>query len=287
MKKVAITGARGFVGSMLAHHFEEASWEVTRLSHSASTGGASIVSFRLGDNVSPEVFRSRQISALVHCAYDFGPVKPAEIHRVNVEGSRKVFAAAKDGGVERIAVISSISAFEGATSAYGRAKLEIEAAALSVGALVVRSGLVYGDGPATAGGMFGSLAKSVRRGVVPLIDGGKHPQYLIHEVDLWRLLEGFFGGEVSNPGKPVVAAASKAWPLRDLLAELARRQGRHPRFVAVPWMPVWAGLRLAEMVRLPVPFRSDSVISLVRQDPSPDFESLAAAGITARDFSAS
>jgi nucleoside-diphosphate-sugar epimerase len=233
------------------------------------------------------VFRSRQISALVHCAYDFGPVKPAEIHRVNVEGSRKVFAAAKAGGVERIAVMSSISAFEGATSTYGRAKLEIEAAALSVGALVVRSGLVYGDGPATAGGMFGSLAKSVRRGVVPLIDGGKHPQYLIHEEDLWRLLKGFFGGEVSNPGKPVVAAASKAWPLRDLLAELARRQGRHPRFVAVPWMPVWAGLRLAEMVRLPVPFRSDSVISLVRQDRSPDFDSLAAAGITARDFSAS
>jgi hypothetical protein len=52
-------------------------------------------------------------------------------------------------------------------------------------------------------------------------------------------------------------------------------------------MPVWAGLRLAEMVRLPVPFRSDSVISLVRQDRSPDFDSLAAAGITARDFSAS
>jgi hypothetical protein len=100
-------------------------------------------------------------------------------------------------------------------------------------------------------------------------------------------LKGFFEGEVRDPGKPVVAAASKAWPLRDLLAELARRQGRHPRFVAVPWMPVWAGLRLAEIVHIPVPFRSDSVIGLVRQDPNPDFDSLAKAGITARDFSAS
>jgi hypothetical protein len=114
-----------------------------------------------------------------------------------------------------------------------------------------------------------------------------HPQYLIHEEDLWRLFQRFFEGELRDPGKPVVAAASKPWPLRELLAELARRQGRHPRFVAVPWMPVWAGLRLAELVHLPVPFRSDSVISLVRQDRNPDFDSLAAAGITARDFSAS
>jgi nucleoside-diphosphate-sugar epimerase len=214
-------------------------------------------------------------------------VKPAEIHRVNVEGSRTLLAAAKAGGVERIAVMSSISAFEGSTSTYGRAKLEIEAAAISIGALVVRAGLVYGDGPTTAGGMFGSLAKSVQRGVVPLIDGGTHPQYLIHEEDLWRLLKGFFEGEIRDPGKPVVAAASRPWLLRDLLAELARRQGLHPRFVAVPWLPVWAGLRLAEVVHLPVPFRSDSVISLVRQDRNPDFDSLAAAGITARDFPAS
>ncbi len=287
MARVAITGASGFVGSMLARHFEEAGWKVVRISHSASTSDASTVPFRLGEDLAPDVFRSRQIAALVHCAYDFRPVKPAEIHRVNVEGTRKLLAAAKAGGVERIAVMSSISAFDGATSTYGRAKLEIEAAAISAGALVVRSGLVYGDGPATAGGMFGRLAKSVQRGVVPLIDGGKDPQYLIHEEDLWLLMKGFVEGEVRAPGTPVVAAASKAWPLRDLLAELARRQGRHPRFVAVPWMPVWAGLRLAEVVHIPVPFRSDSVISLVRQDPNPDFDSLAQAGITARDFSAS
>jgi nucleoside-diphosphate-sugar epimerase len=287
MRRVAITGASGFVGSMLARHFADAGWNVTRLSHSASGGEQSTVPFRLGEDLAPEVFRNRQISALVHCAYDFRPVKPGEIHRVNVEGSRKLLTAAKAGGVERIAFMSTISAFEGCTSMYGRAKLEIEAAAIAAGALVVRAGLVYGDGAATAGGMFGSLARSVQRGVVPLIDGGSHPQYLIHEQDLWRLLQGFFEGDVRDPGKAVVAAASRAWPLRDLLAELARRQGRHPRFVSVPWQPVWAGLKLAEVVHLPVPFRSDSVISLVHQDPRPDFDSLAATGITARDFRAS
>ncbi len=287
MRTVAITGASGYVGSMMAHHFEAAGWAVTRFSRSAKAGDESAVPFRLGEELAPDVFRLRQISALVHCAYDFRPVKRDEIHRVNVEGSRKLLAAAQAGGVERMAVISTISAFEGCRSRYGRAKLEIEAAAASFGALVVRSGLVYGDGSPAAGGMFGSLARSVQRGVVPLIDGGIHPQYLIHEEDLWRLLKGFLDGELQNPGRPVVAASSRAWPLRNLLTELARRQGLQPRFVTVPWQPVWVGLRLAELAHLPVQYRSDSVISLVRQDRNPDFESLAALGVTVRDFSPS
>ena len=284
MKRIAITGAHGFVGSLLTRRFLEAGWAVTRLSHSASTGEGDEVLLRLGDEVQPEVFRSRNITALVHCAYDFRPVSRAEIQRVNVVGSRKLLASAAAGGVQRIAVMSTISAFEGCRSNYGRAKLEIEAASLAAGALVVRSGLVWADGPPSGGGMFGSLAKSVRAGLVPLVGGGRYPQYLINVQDLWELLRLFCDGAIQNPGKPVVAAASKPWPMRDLLAELARRQGRHPRFITVPGEPVWAGLRLAEIAHVPVPYRSDSVVSLVYQDRRPDFSSLIALGIAARDF---
>lgn len=287
MKRIAITGAQGFVGSMLARRFIEAGWVVTRLSHSANPSDGDAVPFRLGDEIQPEVFRSRNITALVHCAYDFKPVARREIQRVNVEGSRKVLAAAAAGGVRRVAVMSSISAFEGCRSDYGRAKLQIEAGALAAGALVVRAGLVWADGPPSSGGMFGSLARSVRAGFVPLVGGGRHPQYLVHVQDLWELLRRFCDGDLQDPGKPVVAAASKPWPMRDLLAELARRQGRRPRFLAVPWQPVWAGLRLAELAHVAVPYRSDSVVSLVYQDPQPDFESLRALGIATRDFTAS
>jgi nucleoside-diphosphate-sugar epimerase len=284
MKTVAITGASGYVGSTLAHHFGDAGWNVVRMIRSTHQGGDNSVPFRLGDELAPDVFRRGQVHALVHCAYDFRPVTRDEIHEINVEGSRKLLTAAQAGGVERIVVMSSISAFTGCRSLYGRAKLEIEAAAAAAGALAIRAGLVYGDGP-PAGGMFGSLATSVQRGLVPLIDGGIHPQYLIHEEDLWSLVKRFCDGDLDNPGKPVVAASPRGWPLRDLLAALARRQGRHPRFLSVPWQPVWAGLRLAELAHLPVHYRSDSVVSLVYQDRNPDFKSLAAVGITAREFS--
>jgi len=284
MKRIAITGAQGFVGSLLARRFVEAGWVVTRFSHSVAASDSDTVRFRLGDEVQPEIFRSRNITALVHCAYDFKRVTRPQIQRVNVEGSRKVLASAAAAGVERIAVMSTISAFEGCRSDYGRAKLEIEAAARTAGALVVRAGLVWADGPPSGGGMFGSLARSVKGGLVPLVGGGGHSQYLIHVQDLWELLRRFCDGELPTPSGPVVAAASRPWPMRELLAELARRQGAHPRFVPVPWQPVWAGLRLAELLHVPVPYRSDSVISLVNQDPKPDFETLRALGIIARDF---
>jgi nucleoside-diphosphate-sugar epimerase len=287
MKRIAITGAQGFVGSMLARRFVEAGWVVTRFSHSVGAGEGDAVPFRLGDEVEPETFRSRNITALVHCAYDFKPVTRAQIQRVNVDGSRKVLASAAAAGVQRIAVISTISAFDGCRSDYGRAKLEIEAAARAAGALVVRAGLVWADGPPSGGGMFGSLSRSVKGGLVPLVGGGGHPQYLIHVQDLWELLRRFCDGDLPNLAGPVVAAASRPWPMRELLAELARRQGAHPRFVPVPWQPVWAGLRLAELLHVPVPYRSDSVVSLVFQDPKPDFESLRTLGIFARDFTAS
>jgi nucleoside-diphosphate-sugar epimerase len=273
---------------MLARRFEDAGWAVTRFSHSQAASDGDTVPFLLGEELDADVFRSRHITALLHCAYDFKPAGRAEIHRINVEGSRKLLAAASAGGVERIAVLSTISAFEGCRSLYGRAKLEIEAAAVAAGALVVRAGLVWADGAPTGGGMFGSLARSVNASLVPLvplISGGVHPQYLIHEQDLWELIRRFCDGELHNPGKPVVAAAPRPWAMRDLLVELARRQGGHPRFLPVPWQPVWAGLRLAEIAHLPVPYRSDSVISLVYQDPKPDFALLKALGIAARDFS--
>ena len=282
-RRVGITGASGFVGSQLASRFEKEGWSVIRFSR----GGREAVQFQLGDEVSPEVFRSREIGALVHCAYDFRPVRWADIDRTNVEGSRQLIDAANAGGVERIVVISTISAFAGCRSLYGRAKLAIEADAARSGGAVVRSGLVYGDdsGP-SSGGMIGSLSRSARGRFVPLLDGGGQLQYLVHIDDLFQLVCRLCTGDLGRPARPVVAASARAWTVRELVRELAGRQGSEPRFVSVPWQVAWLGLKAAELAGLRPAYRSDSVISLVHQDPHPDFASLTELGMSVRDFGA-
>lgn len=282
---VAITGASGFVGSLLTERFAGAGWRVISLTRTAAAQSDTAAPFKLGDDLAPDVFRSRGVRALVHCAYDFRPRSWSAINRTNVEGSRKLFAAAHGGGVERIVAISTISAFPGCRSAYGRAKLNVEAAVTEVGGHIVRPGLVFTDDWTRRGGMFGALATSTRAKVVPLIDGGTHCQYLIHIDDLFELLVRICAGAI-DVHTPITAAAPRCWPMRELLERIAQQQGSSPRFVSVPWQAVWSGLRAAELVRLPLGYRSDSVISLVHQDPQPDFSTLRNLDVGARDFGA-
>ncbi|TMC11395.1 MAG: NAD-dependent epimerase/dehydratase family protein, partial [Chloroflexi bacterium] len=115
-RSVAITGAGGFVGSHLARRFQEAGWPVTRLSHSAAGADPKTVAFQLGEAVDPALFAGREVDSLVHCAYDFEPIAPEEIDRVNVGGTRLLFEAARAMGINRIVVTSSISAFSGCRS---------------------------------------------------------------------------------------------------------------------------------------------------------------------------
>ena len=62
-------------------------------------------------------------------------------------------------------------------------------------------------------------------------------------------------------------------------------EGRQPRFVPVPWRALYWPLRTLEAARVPLPFRADSLLGLVRPAPSvPGVERLHALGIHAAPF---
>jgi NAD dependent epimerase/dehydratase family enzyme len=161
------------------------------------------------------------------------------------------------------------------------AKLEIEKVAAEVGAFVVRPGLVYGDPP--SGGMFGALQRSARSAVIPIIGRGVQLQYLVHEDDLCEMLFQIIMGDFI-PSAPLVAAAPQGWQMRELLRVLSIAHHAKARFVQIPWCGVWLALKFPELLGIPLPFRSDSVISLVWQDPSPDFSLSAKWGFRFREF---
>jgi nucleoside-diphosphate-sugar epimerase len=277
----AITGSHGYVGGCLKNDFAARGWEILELTR-ATQAGARAVKFQLGETISPEDLAG--VSALVHCAYDFGPLRWGEIRAVNVDGSRKVFEAARAAGIGKIIFISSISAFAGCRSLYGRAKLEIEKIALDFGALVIRPGLVFGNDP---GGMFGKLAAQVRQSrVLPLIGDGSQIQFLVHSEDLSAFIERFARDEIEVSARIFTAANEQPWAFKELLLEIARGQNKKIKLMPLPWRLVWAGLKSAEACGLKLKFRSDSLISLMNQNPAPDFSPNAAAGLVCRPFQA-
>ena len=275
----AITGSNGYVGGCLKNYFAARGREILELTR-RPIPGARAVAFKPGAEIPPEVLAGAD--ALVHCAYDFQPLHWEEIQTVNVDGTRKLLQAARAAGVGRIVCLSSTSAYDGCRSLYGKAKLAIERIALDSGALVIRPGLVYGSAPA---GMFGKLVAQVRQSsVIPLAGDGSQIQSLVHQEDLAAFIEKFIAGKIKMAPRVLTAAHERPWPFRELLSEIARGLDKKVKFVQLPWRLVWAGLKTAEACGLRLNFRSDSLVSLMYQNPKPDFSPNAAAGLVCRPF---
>ena len=138
-------------------------------------------------------------------------------------------------GVRRILYLSSMSAYPGTTQIYGQTKLAIERAALDLGAICVRPGLVYGP---TSAGMAGALVKLTRLPVVPVIGAGAH-QFPVHEDDLARSIVEILEAPGWTP-EVFGIAQPNALTFRELLAVLADGRGQRCRFLPVPWRLVYS-----------------------------------------------
>jgi nucleoside-diphosphate-sugar epimerase len=278
-KVCALTGAHGFVGSRLKSYLERAGWRVIPWTRQPEPG-SDAVAFHLGQKVKPGLLQG--VDALVHCAYDFEPRRWEEIAAVNVSGSQKLLDAACQAEVKSVVFISSISAFPGCRSLYGKAKLEIESAAQAIGAHIIRPGLVYSNSP---GGMFGRLVGQVRASrFIPILWGGAQVQYLLHEEDLGKLIQACLDGRLHGPVEPMTIAHEQGWELKEILSQIAQALDKSVTFVPVPWQCVWLALKSLELAGVRTNFRSDSLVSMVYQNPNPTMVSLKPLGIACRPF---
>lgn len=274
---VAVTGAGGFLGARLTARLRADGRPVRRLVRRPE--GPDDAAFRLGEPLDPAALRG--VDALIHNAHDF-TARGDEARRVNVEGSKALFAAARAAGVRRLVFVSSVSAFEGCLSEYGRNKLETEAAARAAGAAVVRPGLCWG---VPGKGTFGALVRLTALPLLPVFDGGGQPFVLTHADDAAAALAAA-AGDAPAPDRPVLAAHPRLVPFRGLLSEIAAKLGRAPRFVSLPGALGLAGLRTLEALGLRPRFRADSLVTLLHGDPDPARSAPASLGTPFRDFSA-
>lgn len=283
-QRCAITGASGYLGSRLARALAEDGWDVYGLSRRPLAGIAleRHLPFSLGESVAAGFFREQKIDVLVHCAYDFSVTKWSDILERNVKGSIELMRAAREGGVRANIFISTISAFRNCRSMYGRAKLLVENEAWKLGAIVIRPGLIYGDQP---GSMIGALRRAVSSfPIVPLIGRGGQVQYLTHEDDLASMVIRLCKDGAAETTSPIVAASEDGRTFRSILEDLSRASGRKVRLVPFPSRLFWLILRAGEAIGMRMPFRSDSIVSLVNQDPAPDFSVARRAGFAFRRF---
>jgi nucleoside-diphosphate-sugar epimerase len=280
----AVTGAHGYLGSQICETLESGGWQVIRLARSPGRGHGQVLLYDLATPVTAQVREAlRSVNALIHAAYDLALTSPADIWRVNVEGTRRLLEAAKEEGVGRIIALSSMSAFTGTSQLYGRAKLDIEAITIESGGCAVRPGLVHGE---QAGGMAGAMRKLTTLPVVPVLTG-EAGVYTVREDDLMRVIALLASAAFLEPGTISVAHPSRV-TLTELLRTFAAQEHRRCRYVPVPWQLVYWLLRSGELMRLHLPFRADSLLGLIHTAPGlAGEEQLARLGVTLHAFTVS
>ena len=274
---MVITGANGFIGEHLVRRFDEAGWAVRALVHRPPEKQRPTVEYRPWDLDEPARPLLDGAAALIHAA--FMPYDRPDASRTNIEGTARLLAESRDVGVGRVIFLSSMSARAGALSQYGKDKLLIAGRFDRPSELVVRPGLVLGNG-----GLFGRLRRFVEsRRLVPLVGGGHQMFQTVYVEDLVAAIAAAFERGLDGT---ITIAEREPVEFRELLAEMARQSGADVRFVSVPYRPVAWAIRAARAVRVPLPVSSDNLLGLratMTDDVSSDLGRL---GVEIRDYRA-
>jgi nucleoside-diphosphate-sugar epimerase len=253
---IGVTGANGYVGGRIIAHLRASGIEAVALVRRPPAGDPLARRYELGEPLESSLLDG--IQTVVHAAYDASAQGP-DVRAQNVTGSLPLLDGLHERG-GRMLMVSSMSAFEGTRSRYGQGKLELERAVLERDGTVLRPGLVFGAG---AGGLFGAMVKALsRRALVPMIGGGSQRLFVTHDKQLAELIVQLVAGRAGAAG-PIFAAHESPTTLRGIAEQIARAGGHRLVVIALPPTLVALGLRSAEIAGIPLPFRSDSLRSLL------------------------
>jgi nucleoside-diphosphate-sugar epimerase len=272
--RCAITGTTGYIGGYLSRYLQKRGMQIINLRRVAPEEALpeNVVPFTLGQTVSPRAFEG--VDVLIHCAYDFTVNNWEDIKRINVDGTLQLFEAAATAGIKNILFISSMSSFAGCHSLYGKGKFLVEQAGERLGVRSIRPGLVFDN--AAPRGMVGALNSLITHTpLIPLIGGGEQVLYPCHIDDLARLIYMLCTSpDLTGLPQVITAAEQTGLTFREILRGLASARNKQLHFFPVPYNLVLFGLQTLERLGVKSRLRSDSLISLLNQNPQVDFSGL-------------
>ncbi|MDX9786698.1 MAG: NAD-dependent epimerase/dehydratase family protein [Desulfobacterales bacterium] len=188
--RIALTGATGFIGGMIAQRLIFGGWQVQALVRPTSIhkcSNKSPIKWILGDLDDLASLRSlvHGADAVVHCAGAVRGFNPMDFERINTGGvARLVQAATEQCPIPRFLLISSLAAREPHLSPYAASKQKGEKALAAISEKMMwsifRPSAVYGPEDRELFPLFQWMAK----GVAPIIGGDENRFSLLYGEDL-------------------------------------------------------------------------------------------------------
>jgi nucleoside-diphosphate-sugar epimerase len=264
---VFVTGAAGAIGARLLPALRAAGWRTRVLVHRREVEDADEqVRGDLADEASLRT-GATGAAAVLHLAALTHARREGEYRAINVDGTARMLAAARDAGVDRFVHVST-RAISPQGGAYSRTKLEAEdiVRAAAMEHAIVRIPEVYGAGGRE--GVDDMLRRAARGSAIPVVGHGADVLCPVHVDDVT-------GPLVEALSAPAAAGrtytlAGECHTAREVAEACASAYGARARVVGVP-APV-VRLACAGARFLPLPLYPDQLARLRAEKPAPSPE---------------
>ena len=266
MNRCLISGASGFIGQHLARLLTANDCFVRGFARNASATNIACNEFIQADICAPESLPpvTDTMDTLFHLAGSAQAEKnDAQLHhRLHVEGSRNLLAAAQASGIKRIIYFSSVKAINPVNDAYGQAKLEAEqlirtmTAKSNTDAIILRPSAVYGPG---GKGLLSTLLKALDHGYMPALPDANNRRSLVHVDDLAQAA--YLAAQKANLECPIYTITDgQTYSSQQIQLLMCQASGK--RTVLLP-LPLWLWKTMAlssdclqSLIKTNLPFNS-------------------------------
>jgi nucleoside-diphosphate-sugar epimerase len=270
-RSIAITGATGFLGSALVHHFLSKGDSVIAIVRKIPQQKIPDVHYVLFDLSNGQCSQAHILAdALIHTAYVAADDSRTALID-NIDGT-KALLTLFPLSTKKI-FISSVSADRNSRAVYGQQKAEVEHLFLEQNGTAIRPGLIIGNG-----GLFARMRDHLRtKKNVPVFSGGKQPLQTVFVDDLVRAIDQLIEKDLKG-----VLTFCEHDPVhyKEFYAELCRQLKVTPRFISIPYWVAGCMVTCATAVGITLPINRDNLQGLQLMRARPSKEDADAIGVT-------
>ena len=254
---VTITGSKGFLGNYLANYFNsQIGYKVFKLTSSFEKNNENY--YYIGEEINKEILKKTNI--LILCAHDF----TNQDVNFQLNGFEIIKNQINNLSLNiKVIYISSIAAFKEAKSLYGKSKYLTEKSVIKNSGLVIKPGIIYGN--KNIKGLINKISNfTLRYGFAPNFLNLKSKIFLTHIDDLSYVIKKIALNE--NEGVYLCANINPK-----TFKELILRFSQNDKIILIPlfWQFLYVGIKILEVCKFNTGFRSDSILSLAKQNRKP------------------